>query len=285
MTHVDGVLPWRRRRTRDTAGFVSPAVRRTAAERGVDANTITGTGANGRVTRADVVAPAAAAPRGDQVVPFNTVRKRAAGLLLESKRTSPHALCTTVANYSAIDAARAGTRLTYLPFVARAVCDAIRQFPMMNAAVDGESLVVRRAINLGIAVDLDFQGLVVPVVRGADGLRLHALGAAIRDVAARARTKKLSPDDVAGGTFTVTNPGGYGTWLSFPIINQPQVGILSTDGVSKQVIVDDGGRLDIAPVGHLCLTFDHRAVDGAYAASFLARIREIIETRDWSTES
>jgi len=283
VTNTEDVLPWRKRQTRETAGFVSPAVRRLAAERGVDVATLTGSGANGRITRADVEAPPAAA-RGDEVVPFNNIRKRAAGMLLASKQTSPHTLCTVRANYSSIEAARAGYRLTYLPFVARAVCDALRQFPHMNAAVDGETLVVRRDINLGIAVDLDFQGLIVPVVRDADGLRLHALADAIRDVATRARNKKLVPDDLAGGSFTITNPGGYGTWQSFPIINQPQVGILATDGVSKQVYVDDAGRMDIAPMGHLCLTFDHRAVDGAYAGSFLARVKEIVETRDWSTE-
>ena len=124
----------------------------------------------------------------------------------------------------------------------------------------------------------------MPVVRDADGMRLRGLAAAIRDVAARARAKQLGPDDLAGGTFTITNPGAAGTWISFPILNAPQVGILSTDGVAKRVVVDDHDGLRIAPVGNLCLTFDHRALDGAYAGAFLDRLREIIEQRDWAAE-
>jgi len=273
--------------------FVSRTARRAAAELGIDPAQIAGTGVNGRVTRDDVLAATGPA-RGDEVVPFNNIRKRGAGLLLASKRTSAHTLCAVRADYSAIEAvrldarsewrAREGFSLTYLPFVARAVVDALRAYPLVNAGVDGESLVVHRAISLGIAVDLDFQGLVVPVVRNADGLRLRALARAINDVATRARAKKLMPDDFAGGTFTITNPGGSGTWLSFPIINQPQVAIIATDGVSKQVIADAQGRLLIAPVGHLCLTFDHRALDGAYAGAFLDRVVEIVETRDWIAE-
>lgn len=247
------------------------------------------------MTRDDVTA-AAAEPLGDETVPFNTVRKRAAVALLASKRTAPHALTAAVADYSAIDAVRSGARerfraangfsLTYLPFVARAVIDALREYVGMNATVtaDGDAIQPSRAVHLGIAVDLDYQGLVVPVIRNADGLRLEALARAINDVANRARAKRLTADDMTGGTFTITNPGASGTWISFPIINQPQVGILSTDGVSKQVVADDEGRLRIAPLGHLCLTFDHRALDGAYAGSFVARVREIVETRDWSGE-
>jgi 2-oxoglutarate dehydrogenase E2 component (dihydrolipoamide succinyltransferase) len=148
----------------------------------------------------------------------------------------------------------------------------------------GASVTTHRAVHLGIAVDLDFQGLVVPVVRDADGMRLRALAAAIRDAAARARARKLGPDDLVGGTFTITNPGASGTWISFPVINRPQVGILATDGVAKQVVADADGRLGIAPIGHLCCAFDHRTLDGAYAGAFLARVREIVETRDWKTE-
>jgi 2-oxoglutarate dehydrogenase E2 component (dihydrolipoamide succinyltransferase) len=121
-------------------------------------------------------------------------------------------------------------------------------------------------------------------VHDADGLRLRALADAIRDVARRARARQLNPDDLSGGTFTITNPGAAGTWISFPIINRPQVGILSTDGVGKQVVAGDDGRLGIAPVGHLCCSFDHRAVDGAYAGSFLRRVKELVETRDWASE-
>jgi 2-oxoglutarate dehydrogenase E2 component (dihydrolipoamide succinyltransferase) len=289
-----GPLPWRERRPRDTRGFLSPSVRAKANELGVDVEGLTGSGLDGRVTRDDVAAAAPRRPR-DDVVAFNNVRKRAAIALLTSKRTSPHALTAVAADYSAIDAVRArersrfrgahGFSLTYLPFVARAVVDALREFRHMNATTTaaGDGIRLSRAVHLGIAVDLDFQGLVVPVVHDADGLRLAALARAINDAATRARAKQLTPDDLAGGTFTITNPGASGTWISFPIINQPQVGILATDGVAKQVIVTNDG-LSIAPVGHLCLTFDHRAVDGAYAGSFVARVREIVETRDWAAE-
>ena len=276
-------LPWRRRGVRDSGSFLSPAARRVAAERGIDPRVIAGSGGSGRVTRADVDA-AGPAPSGDETVPFNNVRRRAATALLASKRRAPHALAAIAADYTRIVRVRSGISLSALPFVARAVIDALREFPLLNATVDGESLVVHRGVNLGIAVDLDYQGLVVPVIRDADGLRLRGLAASIREVAARARARQLGADDLAGGTFTITNPGASRTWMSFPILNAPQVGILSTDGVSKRVVVDGSGALRIAPVGNLCLTFDHRALDGAYAGSFLARLREIIETRDWAAE-
>jgi pyruvate dehydrogenase E2 component (dihydrolipoamide acetyltransferase) len=251
-------MPWRVRRSRDAGSFLSPAVRRALASD--------------------------ATPRGDVVVPFNNVRKRAAKALLASKHAAPHALVVVEADYTAIERARVEAGLTSLPFVARAAIDALREYPALNATVDGEALVLHRSVNLGIAVDLDYQGLVVPVVHGSDGLRLRDLGAAIRDVAARARAKQLGPDDLAGGTFTITNPGAARTWLSVPILNAPQVAILSTDGVSKRVVAGARGGLRIAPVGNLCLSFDHRALDGAYAGAFLHRLREIIEHRDWRAE-
>jgi pyruvate dehydrogenase E2 component (dihydrolipoamide acetyltransferase) len=283
-----GTLPWRRRATRDTRRFISPAVRNLAGELGVDPATLLGRGTGGRVTCADVLIAAGGerASARDEVVPFDNIRRRTAIGLLASKRAIPHALAVAAACYDAIENARRGQRLTALPFVARAVIDALREFPMMNAtsADDGLSVVLHRAVHLGIAVDLDFQGLVVPVVHDADGLRLRALAAAIRDVATRARARTLTPDDLAGGTFTITNPGASGTWISFPAINRPQVGILATDGVSKQVVVADDGRLAIARMGRLCCAFDHRALDGAYAGAFLRRVQEIVETRDWLRE-
>ena len=124
----------------------------------------------------------------------------------------------------------------------------------------------------------------MPVIHESDGMRLRSLATAIRDASTRARAKQLGPDALAGGTFTITNPGAAGTWISFPVLNAPQVGILSTDGVSKRVVADEHDRLRIAPVGNLCLTFDHRALDGAYAGAFLTRLREIIERRDWAAE-
>jgi pyruvate dehydrogenase E2 component (dihydrolipoamide acetyltransferase) len=248
----DELLPWRRRGPRRTRIEVAPAV--------------------------------ASVDQVDEVVPFNNVRRRAATALLASKRTASHALTLVAVDFSEVERVRQLSKLTALPFVARAAIDALREFPLLNAAVDGDALTVHRSVNLGIAVDLDHEGLVVPVVRGADGMRLRALAAAFRDLAARARAKQLGPDDLAGGTFTITNPGAAGTWISFPILNSPQVGILATDGVTKTVVADGDDRLRIAPVANLCLTFDHRALDGAYAAAFLGRLREIVERRDWAAE-
>jgi 2-oxoglutarate dehydrogenase E2 component (dihydrolipoamide succinyltransferase) len=267
---------------------LSPAVRAAAREAGVDPAVLLGRGTDGRVTRADVLAAAGeSGQRGDEVVPFDNIRKRTAVALLASKQTAAHACSVTIADYAGINAVRRAAGLTALPFVARAVVDALRDFPFLNATLadDGLTLTSQRGVHLGIAVDLDFHGLVVPVVHDADGLRLRALADAIRDVAVRARAKKLTPDDLAGGTFTITNPGASGTWMSVPIINRPQVGILATDGVHKTVVADQAdGSLRIAPLGHLCLSFDHRALDGAYAGSFLRRVHEIVETRDWTTE-
>jgi pyruvate dehydrogenase E2 component (dihydrolipoamide acetyltransferase) len=278
-------LPWRRRPERETSEFVSPAAQRAAREAGVDPAGVVGHGAGGRVTRDDVLAAAGAAASRDEIVPFDNIRRRTAAALLASKRTAAHAGTFLVADYSAIDAVRRTAKLTALPFVARAVIDALREYPMCNATLeDDDALTLHRAVHLGIAVDLDFRGLVVPVVHDADGLRLRALADAIRDVATRARARKLGPDDLAGGTFTITNPGASRTWISFPVINRPQVGILATDGVAKRVVSDDDARLRIAPVGHLCLSFDHRAIDGAYAGSFLRRVQEIVQTRDWLSE-
>ena len=232
----------------------------------------------------DAVDEADGADEADEAVPFNNVRRRAATALLASKRSAPHALSVVAVDFSEVERVRSIAGLTALPFVARAVVDALREFPLLNAAVDGEALIVHRSVNIGIAVDLDHEGLVVPVVRGADGMRLRSLAAALRDLAARARTRQLGPDDLAGGTFTITNPGAAGTWISVPILNSPQVGILATDGVAKKVVADGDDRLRIAPVANLCLTFDHRALDGAYAGAFLGRLREIIERRDWAAE-
>jgi 2-oxoglutarate dehydrogenase E2 component (dihydrolipoamide succinyltransferase) len=158
----------------------------------------------------------------------------------------------------------------------------------MNATVGEGELIVHHDINLSIAVDLDYQGLLAPVVRGADGKRLRAIAREINDLATRARSKRLSPDDLAGGTFTLSNSGSYGTLLVAPLINQPQVALLSTDGVKRRPVVvelpDGSESIAIHSVGNLTLSWDHRAFDGAYAAAFLARVKEILETRDWVSE-
>jgi 2-oxoglutarate dehydrogenase E2 component (dihydrolipoamide succinyltransferase) len=233
-----------------------------------------------------------------EVIPFSRIRKRTAEHMLRSKATSPHALVAIEVDYDRVDAARRpvaaefksdeGVALTYLPFIARAAIDAIEEFPRINASVGDEELVVHDTVNLGIAVDLDFEGLIAPVVHNATAKPLRQIARDVADLAERARSKKLSADDVLGGTFTITNLGGYGTLLTSPVINQPQIAILSTDGVKERPVVieqDDGSRgIGIHPVGNLALAWDHRAIDGAYAAAFLARIKDILETREWALE-
>jgi 2-oxoglutarate dehydrogenase E2 component (dihydrolipoamide succinyltransferase) len=292
-------------------GFLSPAVRRLSRELGVDPRRIVGTGAGGRVTTRDVTAaasgdgtatiapapsdglPRGAAWPGDEVIAFTPVRRRTAQNLRASIETAAHALVVTEVDYTAVDRARAvaetaGASYTYLPFVARAAIDAIHQYPEVNAVVDGDSLVVRGEMNLGVAVDLDFKGLVVPVIHGADSLRLPMIAAYVHDLADRARHRSLTADDLARGTFTITNAGRYGTLVTGPIINQPQVAILSTDGVKPRPVAvpQDGGGHAIAvhSIGNLSLSFDHRAFDGAYASAFLATIRDTLEQRDWERE-
>ncbi len=242
--------------------------------------------------------PTVAVGQRDQVVALSNIRKRTAEHMVMSKHTSPHVLTAMEIDYERVEQVRKavkaawradeGFSLTYLPFIARAVVDALREYPRLNASFGGDHLVVHEQVNLAIAVDLDFDGLLAPVVKNADGKRLRQIAREIVDVAGRARTKQLVPDDLSGGTFTLTNAGQYGTMMQFPIINQPQVAILSTDGVQrKPVVVTDGfGNESIAihSVGVLAMAWDHRAFDGAYAAAFMHRIREIIETRDWEAE-
>ncbi|MGI9596472.1 MAG: dihydrolipoamide acetyltransferase family protein, partial [Acidimicrobiales bacterium] len=234
----------------------------------------------------------------DAVVPLSNIRLKTGEHMVMSKSVAPHTLTAIEVDYEGVEVVRKahgaefkaqeGFSLTYLPFISRATIDALREYPHLNASVGDRELVVHNYVNLGIAVDLDFQGLLAPVVRDADGKRMRSIARDIVDVARRARSKQLSPDDLSGGTFTLTNAGSYGTMMQFPIINQPQVAILSTDAVKRKPVVveDDFGNESIAihSVGVLAMAWDHRAIDGAYAAAFLARIKEIIETRDWETE-
>ena len=253
------------------------------------------------VTPPPVAAPAAPLPVAgarDEIVPLNNIRKRTGEHMVMSKSTSPHVLTAIEVDYERVEHVRRanqagwkideGFSLTYLPFIARAVVDALRDFPHLNASFGGDHLVVHDEVNLAVAVDIDFNGLLAPVVKGAGGKRLRQLARDIVDVAARTRTKQLRPADLSGGTFTLTNAGQYGTMMQFPIINQPQVAILSTDGVKRKpvVVTDEFGNESIAihSVGVLAMAWDHRAFDGAYAAAFLNRIREIIETRNWEAE-
>ncbi len=235
---------------------------------------------------------------GDTVVPFDNIRRRTAEHMVRSKATSAHVYTSVEVDFERIERARRanqaewraeeGFSLTYLPFIVRAVSDVVHDYPNVNASVEGDSLIVHRDLNLGIAVDLDFHGLVAPVIRNADGKRLRLIAREIRDLAQRSKNKQLSPDEVVGGTFTITNMGPFGTTLTLPVINQPQVGILSTDAVRKRPVVVEGpdgeDTIAIHHVGVLALAWDHRAFDGAYAASFLNETREVLETRDWEAE-
>ncbi|MGH9298593.1 MAG: dihydrolipoamide acetyltransferase family protein, partial [Acidimicrobiales bacterium] len=242
--------------------------------------------------------PPAAPGERDEVVPFTNIRRLTAEHMVRSKATSAHTLVGIEADYEGIERVRRvhkerfkeveGMSLTYLPFVARAVVDVLRDYPQLNASVGEGALLVHRDVHLGIAVDMDRQGLIVPVVRNADGQSLRGLARAIGDLAERARTRRLSADDVVGGTFTITNPGPFGTFITAPIINQPQVAILSTDGVKRRPVVvtakDGTEAIAVHSVGMLAMSFDHRAVDGAYASAFMRELAREIETRDWSAE-
>ena len=305
--------------------LLSPVVRRLVNEHGLDVSIIEGSGVGGRITRADVEriirerhsapaqtpgSPSAAAPTaapaperapdagGPLIVPLSSIRKTIGRHMVASKATSPHVLTAVEVDFEGVEQVRRTARaawraqegfsLTYLPFIARATCDAIADFPHINARIDGTNLVVHRSVHLAVAVDLDFQGLLAPVVRDAETKRLRAIAREVVDLAARARRKELSAAEVTGGTFTITNPGQYGTLMQFPIINQPQVAILSTDGIRRRPVVVTGERGDeaiaIHSVGVLGLAWDHRAFDGAYVAAFMDRLRDIIQTRDWEAE-
>jgi 2-oxoglutarate dehydrogenase E2 component (dihydrolipoamide succinyltransferase) len=245
-------------------------------------------------------APAPMVRSGDRdtVIPHSNIRRRSAEHLRRSVDTSAHVYASIEVDYEGIERVRRehqeswraeeGFGLTYLPFVSRAVVDALHEYPEANATFTDDALIVHNYLHLGIAVDLDFKGLMVPVIRDADSKRMRAIAREIRDLAARARSKQLTPDDISDGTFTITNPGPYGTLLTMPIINQPQVAILSTDGVKRRPVVvelpDGTESIAIHSVGNLALTWDHRAFDGAYAASFLHRLKELLETRNWSAE-
>ena len=242
--------------------------------------------------------PAAKPGEQDQVIPFSRIRRVTAEHMVRSLATSAHTLVAIEVDYAGVEKVRSamkasfkaeqGISLTYLPFISRATVDALREFPLLNASVGNDELIVHRYLNLGIAVDLNFEGLLVPVIHDADGKRLRAIAREIADLAGRARSKRLTADDISGGTFTITNAGPFGTLLTYAVINQPQVAILSTDGVKKRPVVvempDGSDVIGIHPTGNLSLSFDHRANDGAYAAAFLARVKEILETRDWSAE-
>ena len=248
--------------------------------------------------------PAPPAPKFTQgseretVVPLTKIRKLTAAHMIMSQAVSAHAFSVVEVDYANVDATRSevkdqwkqseGFTLTYLPFIARAIVDALAEYPNLNASIEADKLVVHNYVDLGIAVDLEFQGLLVPVVRSADDKRLRAIAREISDLASRARTRKLTPDEIQGGTFTISNNGSAGSVLTMPIINQPQVAIMSTDAIVRKPVVarlsDGSESIAIHPVGNLAMSWDHRAFDGAYAAGFLAKVKRVLETQDWSAE-
>ncbi len=242
------------------------------------------------------VAPAAVTGQGDdEIIPHSKLRKQTAAHMVKSVATSPHVLQAVEVDFERVDLARKargeawkareGFALTYLPFIASAVCEAIAEFPKVNASYTEEALVVHRRVHLGVAVDLQFEGLMVPVVRDAQKLDVAALAREISRLAAAARAGTLVPDEVTGGTYTLSNSGPFGTLITAAIISQPQVAILSTDGVRKKpVVVESAGGdvVAIRPVGVLAQSFDHRAFDGAYSAAFLRKVKQVLESRDWS---
>ena len=287
----------------------SPLVRKIAKEHNVDIGRIQGSGIGGRVTKQDIlgfiesfdsqsgraatgslaqdvphsVRPAA----GDQIVPMSVMRKKIAEHMVLSKRTSAHVYSVFEVNYSRVDQIRkakkddyerAGAKLTFTSFIAKVVVDCLRRHQTINASLDGDSIIYRNDINLGIAVALE-NGLIVPVVKAAGEKNTLGLSKAIQDIAERARSKKLNPEEVQGGTFTITNPGNFGAQFGLPIINQPQVAILGVGTIEKRpVVVDDA--IGIRLMGFLTLGYDHRLVDGAVADQFMADVKKGIEHFD-----
>ncbi len=294
----------------------TPLVRKMAAEHQVDISVIAGTGLLGRVTKNDILGyiesgaagpggsgavaastgPSTAQPPrspaaplvdpwpGDRVEPWSRIRKLTADHMVMSRRVSPHVNTIFEIDYTRVAQVRGrnkkefadrGVNLTYLAFITKVVADNLRKHPVLNAAVSGESTLFRRDINIGIAVALDW-GLIVPVIKQADELSLLGIARAINDLGERARTKKLSPDEVQKGTFTITNPGGFGSVIGTPIINQPQAAILCVGSIEKQpavVTIDHADMIAIRTKGMLSLAFDHRIVDGADADRFMADVK------------
>jgi 2-oxoglutarate dehydrogenase E2 component (dihydrolipoamide succinyltransferase) len=289
----------------ETSHQLSPVVRRLLEEHQLRADQIVGSGPMGRLTRSDVenaisesVTSRGTTSSGDETIPFSKARRLTAEHMIRSKATSAHTLMVKEVDYEHVEEhrrhhgaafkEREGYTLTYLPYVALAVLDALRAFPQINASVGNDELIVHHDLNLGIAVDLDGGGLVVPVIHNADRFDLWTMARQIRELASRARQKKLTVDDVTGGTFTITNPGPFGTFLTGAVINQPQIAILATDGVTRKpvVVTSPTGEESIVihSAGLLALTFDHRAIDGAAAARFLNHVTAQLNGRDWIDE-
>ena len=277
-------------------GKASPVARVMARVHGIDLTAVTPAGS--RISRADVEkflggsvlgGPKVTINPGDTVEPMTAMRRKIADHMIASRRTSAHAHSVFLVDCGHVEALRkankskydaAGVKVSILPFVTLAAARALRDFPLLNASLIGDQVILRHDINVGVAVALD-TGLIVPVVKRADQLDVIGVAKAIGDLAARARSKQLKPDEVAGGTFTVTNPGNFGGAFATPIINQPQVAILELGTVEKRpVVVDD--EIVVRPMMNLTLGFDHRLVDGALADQYLAAVKRNLET--WSEE-
>jgi len=292
----------------------SPLVRRIARENQIDLRQVAGTGAGGRVSKRDILAavesggagpstaPAAPAPAPSaareagvprekiyfgqyEVQPMSTMRQKIAEHMVLSKRTSPHVYSIEEANVSGMVALRAkskerfekesGTKLTLMPFFIRAAVEALRAFPTVNASVDGTSIVLHKECNIGIAVALDW-GLIVPVIKNAEEKNFYGLARSVNDLAERARSKKLKPEEVADSTFSITNPGVFGGLMGLPVINQPNVAILGLGTIEKRpVVIDDA--IGIRSMVYLTLSYDHRVVDGAIAHQFMGHIKQTLE--------
>jgi 2-oxoglutarate dehydrogenase E2 component (dihydrolipoamide succinyltransferase) len=280
----------------------SPLVRKIAKEHNVDISQIHGSGIAGRVTKHDILdyledegrasqagraGQAVHAQPSDRVEKMSVMRKKIAEHMVLSRRTSAHVHTVFEVNFSHIarirdarrvEYERAGEKLTYLAFIIKAVAAALQAVPLLNSSLDGDSVIYHKDINIGVAVALDW-GLIVPVVQHADTKDLPALSRAISDLAARARTKQLSPDEVSGGTFTITNPGMLGAQFGMPIINQPQVAILAVGAIEKRpAVVDDA--VAVQTMAYLALGFDHRIIDGAVADTFMSRVKHALEHWD-----
>jgi 2-oxoglutarate dehydrogenase E2 component (dihydrolipoamide succinyltransferase) len=289
--------------------MLSPVVRRLAAENDVDLSRVTGTGGGGRIMRDDVVAaltvaaeepvatpvPRTARDRRDEVQAMSRVRVVTAERMVESRRTSAHVWTSIEVDLESVEQVRQkhkaafrkaeGGSLTYLPFIGRAVCDGLRAFPPLNCSIDMDSkqITLHHYVNLGIAVDVAGLGLMAPVIRDADGLNLRGLARAIREVGTKAKERTLGSADMSGSTFTISNPGPMGTYASAAVINQPNVAILTTEGVARRVVAVG----DAIAVHHTCvlgLSYDHRALDGVVAAQFLAYVRDALRDRNWEAE-
>ncbi|MBK9924906.1 MAG: 2-oxo acid dehydrogenase subunit E2 [Anaerolineales bacterium] len=292
-------------------GFISPVVAKIAAEHGVDLQQVQGTGLNGRITKNDVLnyvenerptmdhkpqtgvnrpSPVVATPIGDdRLIKHTTIRKQIAEHMVMSKQTSPHVLTVMEADMSRVIKhrsankdifARDGVNLTYTAYFMVAIVAGLKAYPRVNSSWSDDGILVHKEVNIGMATSLGEDGLIVPVIKSADNLSLLAMARSVNDLAYRARSKKLQPDDVKGGTFTLTNHGISGSLFAFPVINQPQCGILGVGAMQKRVIVTEDDAIAVRPMVYLSFVFDHRILDGASADWFLAKVKETLEK--WS---